>query len=223
MERKITFTEGECYHVYTRGVDKREVFESERDYRRFMAGMLLCNGIKSVEFRNVFRIYGGEPSGALFEQEVGSETLADVLAYALMPNHAHMILREKQEGGISKFMLKLMTAYSMYFNTKHERSGPLFVRPFRAKHIDSDEYFRWVISYIHLNPLDLHESGWKERGFVNKEASGAFISSFKYSSYVDYFLGERSESSILNKEALPIEIRDLENIETMLREVRAWG
>lgn len=168
-------------------------------------------------------MYGGEPSGALFEQEAGGDTLVDLLAYALMPNHVHMIVREKQEGGISKFMLKLMTAYSMYFNTKHERSGPLFVRPFRAKHIDSDEYFRWIISYVHLNPLDLHETGWKESGFANKDTATTFISSFKYSSYADYFLGARSEGSILSKEALPVDIQDLESVETMLKEVRAWG
>src|SRR5665213_2722769 len=126
MERKIPFIEDEYYHLYTRGIDKKIVFETKNDYDRFMALLLLCNSADSVKFANVIRKYRGEPSLKMFEMEKSTKRLVDIVAYALMPNHLHLLVHENQAGGISKFMLKLMTAYSMFFNTKYQRSGALF-------------------------------------------------------------------------------------------------
>lgn len=142
----------------------------------------------------------------------------NILAYSLMPNHFHILLQEISRGGVSKFMLKLMTSYSMYFNIKNERSGPLFVRPFRAKHVDSDEYFRWVFSYVHLNPLDIQFPGWKERGISDGEATQAFLLDYPFSSYKDYAGPTRPERAILNPGALPVDVKDLEDIGVMFTE-----
>lgn len=150
------------------------------------------------------------------EGEKETETLVDILAYALMPNHIHLLVREKKTGGISKFMHKLLTAYSMYFNTKYTRSGPLFTRPFRSKHIDSDEYFRWVFAYVLLNPLELLQSDWKERGIQDRNAASLHLQTYPYSSYADYFLNDRPESRILEKDALPIEMHDLKTMDDLL-------
>lgn len=120
-----------------------------------------------------------------------------------MPNHIHLILHEHSDGGISKFMLKLMTAYSMYFNTKYERSGPLFTRPFRSRHVDSDEYFRWLFAYVSLNPLELHQHDWKRIGVQDVDGAAEFMGSYRYSSFPDYFGSERAESCIIQKDALP--------------------
>ncbi len=133
MDRSTPFIEGENYHIYNRGVDKQAIFRDDADKRRLHVLLYLCNGSKPIDFRAI----KGDP----FVWDRG-ETLVDVLAYSFMPNHVHLILSEKKEGGISKFAGKVFTAYSMYFNTRYGRSGPLMCRPFRSSHINSDEYFR---------------------------------------------------------------------------------
>ncbi len=217
MERKVPFVEGENYHVYTRGVEKRTIFLENRDYDRFMLLLLLCNSKKPVHVANTLKKYQGEPLIKWLEGESKPEEgrLTAIMGYALMPNHIHLALRESTEGGISKFMLKLMTAYSMYFNTKHQRSGPLFARPFRSKHADSDEYMRWLFSYIHLNPLDLLQPGWREHGIAEKERAATFIQTYKYSSFNDYCSGTRQESKLLSKDALPIPPAEIASVDTL--------
>ena len=212
MERKIPFEEGETYHLYTRGVDKRTIFASEQDSERFLALLSLCNSKESVRIKPG----RGEPSAKAFGAENASERIVGIFAYALMPNHIHLIVREKKTGGISKFMLKLMTAYSMYFNTKYERSGPLFTRPFRSKHIDTDEYFQWVFAYVHLNPLGLFQSDWKEKGLSDKDGGVEFMRAYRYGSYQDYFRGTRPESRILERGALPMSANDLGSMDDLL-------
>lgn len=133
-----------------------------------------------------------------------------------MPNHIHLIVREKLPGGISKFMLKLMTAYSMYFNTKYERSGPLFTRPFRSRHVDSDDYLRWLFSYVHLNSLELFQSDWKTQGLADNKGAAAFMCSYRYSSFSDYSDVPRAESRILEKKALPFDADELKNFDDLL-------
>ena len=149
--------------------------------------------------------------------ENNQEKWVEIAAYCLMPNHIHLAVREKEKGGTSKFMLKLMTAYSMYFNAKYDRSGPLFTRPFRSSHIDSDAYLQWIFAYIHLNPLEMLQSDWKEHGVQDVSAAANAINKYKYSSYYDYFLGTRPESAILSKNILPFEMAEIRGIDSLLR------
>lgn len=210
MERKEVFQEGEYYHLYSRGVEKRDIFTSISDRERFLMLLLLCNSERPINISNVLKKYGGEPSQKLMaemcEKEAPASRLVGVVSYALMPNHLHIVVQEREENGISKFMLKLMTAYSMYFNTRYDRSGPLFTRPFRSRHIDSDDYFRWLFAYVHLNPLDLMDAGWKERGLSSMPRAGSFLGEYRYSSYSDYFGAGRPESRIIEKALVPFDI-----------------
>lgn len=214
MERKHDLIEGEYYHVFNRGVEKRAVFISPADYERFLALLLITNRKGSISMRDIQKKYRGEPSGQVFISESGSETLVDIAAYALMPNHLHLVLRERVAGGISKFMLKLLTGYSMYFNTKYERSGPLFVRPYRSRHVDSDEYLRWLLAYIYLNPLALHQPDWKERGIASSEEAASFLHGYRYSSFFD-LVSERGEKSILS-EILPFPSSEISSIDSLI-------
>ena len=209
MERKFSFVPGEYYHIYNRGIEKRSIFESDEDWKRFQHLLYLGNSDKNV----IFKTIQGDP----LDWKRGN-TLVNILAYTLMPNHFHLIIKEKNEGGVSKFLTKVSTAYSMYFNTKYERSGGLFCRPFRAKHIGSDEYFQWVFSYVHFNALDVFDHGWKERGSIDFEPASEYLRAYKYSSYRDYFRGDRLETRILEKEAVPIELANIEDISTMFHE-----
>lgn len=222
----MPFLTGEYYHVYSRGVEKRIIYSSPRDFERFLILLLVCNAEKPINISNLLKRYGGEPSQKMFgemvmrEYEYGentqADTLTDVVAYALLPNHFHLILKEKREGGISKFMLKLTTAYSMYFNTKHERSGPLFTRPFRSRHIDSDEYFRWLFAYIHLNPVELYQDDWRRSGLADTTGTSSFLHRYRYASFSDYFGAHRPESLILARESLPETLGQLRSIDDLI-------
>lgn len=213
MERQIPFEVGEFYHVYNRGIDKRKIFFSTGDWMHFQRLLFISNDDSSKRIR-LDRIKNLTLS-EIAELKIGDE-LVDIVAYAMMPNHFHLLLTEKVEGGIVKFMQKFMTAYVMYMNRKYDRTGGLMCRPFRAKHVDSDEYFRWLISYIHMNPVDQVEPDWKDNGLSNKKEAFKFLKKYRYSSYRDYFVLKRDEALVLNKGALPINIEDLENLSEML-------
>lgn len=197
MQRAAPFEVGECYHVYKRGVNKAEIFNKTSDWDHFQHLLYTRNSDKRIDSARV--------KGLPLHKIDRGETIVNIMAYACMPNHFHLLIHEKIEGGISTFMSKLSTAYSMYINIKYNRTGTLMCRPFRSQHIDSDEYFRWCVSYIHCNPLELN-SGASDR---------TFLRTFKYSSFPDYFLTERDEATILNKEVLPCPITDLEDVTTM--------
>jgi len=130
-----------------------------------------------------------------------------------MPNHIHLLVREKEEQGISKFMQKLMTGYTMYFNKRHERTGALFQGKFKATHANEDRYLKYLTSYIHLNPIKLIEPTWKETGIRNRKSAEKYLSNYRYSSYPDYLGISRVESMILNKEALPDYFRTRQGLE----------
>src|SRR3989344_5475351 len=106
--RKQSFAVGEFYHLYNRGTEKRKIFSDRRDYNYLLFLMYICNTKKSIKLRDVSKKFDRE------------ETIVNIGAYCLMPNHFHILIHEKIEGGISKYMLKLMTGYSMYFNKKHK-------------------------------------------------------------------------------------------------------
>lgn len=144
----------------------------------------------------------------IFKEKI-EKTLVLILGYCLMPNHFHLILYEHTEGGISKFMGKLLTAYSMYFNTKYERSGPLLTRPFRSEHISNESQYMYLFSYVHLNPISIIEKNWKEDGVKNKQAAEKFIKEYQFSSYQDFLKIDRPESSIIDFSLVPEYIKDM--------------
>lgn len=225
MDRKVPFSECEYYHLYTRGVEKRIVFTAPRDYERFMWLLLVANQEKGVSIRDLERKYlsRGESSGLFFENERPVTPLTDILAYALMPNHVHLVVRERAEGGISRFMHKLMTAYSMYFNTRYERSGPLFTRPYRSKHLDTDEYLRAAIAYVHANPLALlqHDGSTAD---ATDEQRERFLNDYLYSSYADRSEEMRPESHIVahGARAHVLDIATLRDIPTLHTHAAAY-
>jgi putative transposase len=103
-----------------------------------------------------------------------------------MPNHFHLYVTPLVDNGISKFMQRLQTAYTMYFNEKHRRSGALFQGTFKAQHIDTDAYAKYLFSYIHLNPAKLKDPQWKERGPRDINRLHEFICTYPYSSLQEY-------------------------------------
>lgn len=202
MERKEDFVPGEYYHIFSRGVEKRKIFQDTRDYKRFLALLYILNQERSFHLNDYLK--RGKKNIEDVYKEKREKPLVFILAYSLLPNHFHLLILENEYGGISKFMGKLLTAYSMYFNTKYERSGPLFVRPFRSRHADDDIYFRHLFSYIHLNCIDLYQKNWKLEGIKNSLGATDFLTSYRYSSY-QYFSKylNSPEHKIIDEKALP--------------------
>lgn len=125
--RQPIFSAQSFYHIYNRGHNKESVFLHYKDYSRYLKRL--------KEF--------------LTKHDV------TLLAYCLMPNHLHLLLRQNDNESVDKFIHRLHTAYSMYFNKKYERVGSVFQGRFKAKLIDSEEYLLHVSRYIHLNPLEI--------------------------------------------------------------------
>jgi putative transposase len=204
MERKFVYNVGDYYHIFNRGVEKRKIFRDTKDWERFQQLLYVANTKEPINFRS---------NRCLPFDMKRSSTLADVIAYSQMPNHYHLILHETIPGGICKFISKVSTAYSMYFNVKYERSGPVFCRPYRARHVDNDDYFRWLFSYVNLNPIPLFKSTYDTHD--TKTTMAEFMNSYKFASYTDYMYEQRLESKILNKEKLLFDIKDLPSMDDM--------
>ncbi len=197
MQRKVKFETGEIYHVYNRGVEKRILFQNHYEYRRFMALLYVSNSTKQIHLSNTAH---NDNIEKIFEKERG-EPIVAIGAYCLMPNHFHLLLTPLVEGGISKFMQKVQTGYSMYFNKKHSRVGSLFQGTFKSKHINKNEYLMYVYSYIHLNPAKLKNKEWKiqPNSFISDLKD--FINEYPYSSLQEYLL---KKYTLINSKPFPI-------------------
>lgn len=196
--RKFSFVEGEYYHIYNRGNDKRIIFHDKKDYRYFLQLLYLANRENNINISYTIKV----KKGGIFVEEKRKQ-IVSVGAYTLMPNHFHLLITEKQKGGISKFMQKVSTGYAMYYNNRYERSGSLFQGKFKAEHLGSDTYLKYIFSYIHLNPVKLIDKTWKEKGIKNLKKTFEFLRNYSYSSLYDYLGVDRSEKIILSKEDFP--------------------
>lgn len=217
MTRTFSFAPDEFYHIYNRGTEKRNIFMSRSDRDRFLALLYFANQDGPADLK----LQGSTLLG-IVEKRTGAP-IVEIVAYCLMPNHFHLLARELEEGGISKFMQKLTTGYTMYFNKKHERNGSLFQGRFKATHVSDDRYLRYLISYIHLNPVKLIEPKWKETGITNKVRAERYLEEYPQSSYLDYLGKERPEGMILSHEALPEYFSSGADFKTFVTEWLTYG
>jgi len=162
--RQAVFANGQFYHVFNRGVEKRRTFIDKRDYSRFVDSL---NYYRARDQHIRFSFRGRMDA----ENELGP-LFAEVVSYCLMPNHFHLLLKQVTDNGITTFLSKLSNSYTKYFNTRYKRVGPLFQGSFKAVRIESDEQLVHVCRYIHLNPLI---------DYLVKN-----IRDYAYSSYLEY-------------------------------------
>ena len=134
---------------------------------------------------------------------MSSNPLVSIGAWVLMPNHFHILITPLSEDGLSKFMQKLSTAYSMYFNTVNKRTGGLFEGKFKSQHLSTDKQLKYIFSYIHLNPIKLIDGKWKENGIKNLKTTLEYLNTYEYSSFLDHIEGERLEKKILKLSDFP--------------------
>ena len=136
---------GEYYHVFNRGVEKRRIFLTDRDYGRF----LLC----LKEFNCLDPIYSlyREKQLPVEVKPLRKKRLVDILAYCLNPNHFHLILKQLEPDGISEFMKRLGVGYTGYFNFHNKRSGVLFQGSYKSARIRSTAHLLYISAYVNDN------------------------------------------------------------------------
>ncbi len=185
--RNVVLAEGEHYHVFNRGVDRRAVFETDSQFQRFYENLYLFNDV-SYARRGMTELQRTTllASALAFEHE--REPLVDIVAFILMPNHFHLNLVQRAEQGISRFLHKLEMGYSKFFNIRSERSGNLFNHSFGSRHIDTEAYFAHVPRYIHLNALDLTPLDWRAGKLSQQDwlLAKDFLDTYRWSSHSAY-------------------------------------
>lgn len=184
----------ELFHVFNRGVEKRDIFLDDHDRFRFVHGLGLFN-TKAAANNTTYlldRHYNDIVSRYL------GKRIVDIHAWCLMKNHYHLLLSERTEGGISSFTRKLNIGYAKYFNKRYGRTGYLFQGRTKKIHVDSERYFLHIANYVHFNPLDYSSSGrdWRERHIEKPDQAHEYLLKYRWSSYRDY-CGERNFPAII--------------------------
>jgi len=202
--QKAKFTNNEIYHISLRAVGDTQIFIDENDYFRGIFSIYEFNNSNFVTIQNRRR-------ARLVEKKIEKkdrcptpiqladkrDKMVDIFAFAFMPNHIHLLLRQLKDNGITEFMRKVGGGYANFFNKKKNRKGHLF-NQFHAVHVQDDEQFITNFLYIHSNPASLIEPGWKENGIKNPKKVAEFLKNYKWSSYRDY-LGFKNFPSITNR------------------------
>ena len=127
------FVENGYYHLYNRGVEKRDIFLDEQDYAVFLSYL-----------KKYLDPTGSDPHPLAKE--------VDLLVFCLMSNHFHLLVKQSSLNGITKLVRAVCTNYVMYFNKKYDRIGTLFQGKYKAVLVDNDAYLLHLSRYIHLNP-----------------------------------------------------------------------
>lgn len=147
--RKQPLVINEYYHIYNRGVDKRDIFNDKNDLYRFIESICEFNREQRIVSLTNFRKIKQIAPKALSE----GGKLVSIVSYCLNPNHFHFILKQNVDGGIAKFMQKIQAGYTSYFNIKYSRTGVLFQGTFKSQIIANENYFNKLIGYVNKNYL----------------------------------------------------------------------
>lgn len=146
--RKDPLTTGEYYHIYNRGVDKRDIFTDTNNLNRFILSVKEFNTIKPI---GSIREKIERNKGHADVQRLEEWPLVSIVCYCFNPNHFHFIVKQEVDGGISEFFKRLLGGYTKYFNEVHNRSGALFQGRFKSNLINDDQYFLKIYPYVNIN------------------------------------------------------------------------
>jgi putative transposase len=208
----------EIFHVLNRGVDNRKIFLDEKDYFRFIHNLFEFNDPNPI-LNLGYRFNRGQSIDLRNQYNLNRKPrklIVEILAFCLMPNHFHLLLRQKEKGGITKFMRKLGAGYANYFNQKYQRLGTLFQGRYKLILIKNEPHFIHLPYYIHFNPLDLIMPEWREKRIKNYQKAIKFLASYRWSSHLDY-IGKKNFPSVTQREFLLKIFNGSENYRKMIK------
>lgn len=189
-QRLIPLINEEIYHVVNRGVNSIPIFKNRRDYQRFIQTFLYYqHDNPPIKYSALFQLSRNTREDILTSLNKNHDSLVEIIAYCLMPNHYHFLLKQIKDGGIVDFIRLTTNSYSKYFNTKNKRAGPLFQGRFKTIHIETDEQLIHVSRYIHLNPYS---------SFIIKKLEE--LAKYPYSSLSEFSDNSNNHSQICKKD-----------------------
>jgi putative transposase len=188
------------YHVYNRGVDKRNIYLSAKDKDRFKEQL--------IRFNNT------ELAGHLCEEHSNGEKLVEVISYCLMPNHFHILLKQVEDSGISKYLHRLQTGYTLYFNKRHDRVGVLLQGAFKCKSISKNSYLLQLSKYIHTNPSKLFSDKYNDPKLINE-----LLRKYRWSSLGEYLDKNHEPGVVDNFEPILGQFKDREDYEKFVFDI----
>lgn len=212
--RTIVLANGELYHIFNRGIDRQPVFTTRREYERMMTSLWYYRfehaGASLSYYLNL-----GDQEKLQFQKILEKKPLAiSPLAYCLMPNHFHIVLRQEKSDGVRNFVGNITNSYTKYFNKKRKRVGPLFQGTFKSVYVETSEQFLHLTRYVHLNPVtaylckigDIASYPWSSYGeylepssmkFCRKEVVRSFVSLKDYGTFMsDHLDYEKNRTKI---------------------------
>lgn len=161
------------YHVYNRGVENRNIFLDKKDYETFLYYLYIYTS-NPLE---IAKKYPDMPS------RLKAKNLSDeiyLVAYCLMPNHFHLLLKQKSDRSMPKLVKQIINGYITYFNKKYQRRGTIFQGKYKSMRVGSEYLLMQIIRFIHLNPsiaglcVDLKDYPWSSytnsfnNGIINR-------------------------------------------------------
>src|SRR3989344_2870913 len=180
--RNVVLGYDQIYHVLNRGIDRQTIFKTKWEYKRAIATLKYYRFSNlPIKFSQLLNLPDEQEQQIIKELIQKDEKLVEIIAYCLMPNHFHFMLKQVRDNGISKFIANFTNSYTKYFNTKHERKGHLFEGQFKAILVETEEQLIHLSRYIHLNPVS---------SFIIEAKN---IENYEWSSLSEY-LGSSNES-----------------------------
>lgn len=154
---------GEYYHLFNRGAHKVDLFRDDADWLRFLFLVIHCQSPVTVENTHRYLTRAALEDGfklpKRYRAEIESKRLVELVSFCIMPNHFHLLVREKEEGGIAQYMQRMAVGYTMYFNNKYETTGHAFQGRYKSIHVSDNDQLLHLSAYIHRNPRELAK--WK--------------------------------------------------------------
>jgi len=214
--RKEPFKVGEWYHCYNRSIEGRIAYEDPQDYFRFLELLYLAN--------DEFPLRRDDIGIRKFEEILAvsrDKELVTIAAFCLMPNKFDLVVKEVVEGGITAFMRKMGTAYTLYFNSRHTRIGNLFLKPFQSHHAPTDRSVQNLINYVHSSPAVLYEPKWKTNHVVDPQFLEEHLIAYPYSSLGAHTGAQTPTRAIVDAQLLSM--MHVAPLQKMLREARQYS
>jgi hypothetical protein len=154
---------GEVYHLFNRGARASNLFRDERDFARFLFLALYSQGPVSIQNTRRFITPHAVASGfrvpMQFEREVIETRTVELVAFCVMPHYFHLLVGEREAGGISAYMQRLEMGYTKYFNLRYAMQGHAFEGRFKSVPVKTEDELLYLSAHIHRNPRDLPK--WK--------------------------------------------------------------
>ncbi len=181
MKRQGLIYPGEYYHVFNRGNNKQIICYDTRDYARLLFLILTCQSPSTFDHlgRHVSHYikHGTLKITQKQHREMVNTRYVELVGFSIMPNHFHILVYEKDEDGIMRYLHRVQTAYAKYINIRYDKKGHLFQGPYKAVHVSSNVQLLHTSAYIHMNPVEIHGVNIPEK--------------FQWSSFQDYIFNNR--------------------------------